>query len=43
MAAVEYLTEYLKFDHSDLQEMEITDTKVSKKGDDILYVVFWEP
>ena len=43
MAVVEYLTEYMKFDHEDLEEMEITDTKVSKKGDNILYIVFGNP
>ena len=40
MAAAEYMTEYLKFTHDDLSDIDITDTKTSKKGDDILYVVF---
>ena len=40
MAGIEYLTEYLQFDHADLAEIEITDTKISQKNDDILYVVF---
>ena len=40
MAAAEYLTGYLKFNHDDMSDMDICDTKVSPKGDDILYVVF---
>ena len=40
MAAAEYMTEYLKFTHEDLSDIDITDTKTSRKGDDILYVVF---
>ena len=39
MAAAEFLTEYLKFSHEDMSDMDITDTKISAKGDDILYVV----
>ena len=40
MAAVEFLQEYLKFDSEDLSDCNITDTKVSKKGDNILFFVF---
>ena len=40
MAAVEFLTEYLQYDNADMADMEITDTKISQKNDDILYVVF---
>ena len=43
MAAVEFLTEYLKYDSNDLSEVDITDTKVSGKNDDILYVVMDSP
>ena len=39
MAAVEFLSGYLKFDHVDMSEMDITDTKVSPKGDNIIYIV----
>ena len=43
LAAAEFMTEYLKFDHNDLSDIDITDTKVSSKGDDILYVVLDSP
>ena len=43
MAAVEFLTEYLQFDHDDMTDMQITDTKISQKKDDILYIVFGDP
>ena len=42
MAAAEYLTEYLKFNHQDMNDFDITDTRVSKK-DDILYLVLDSP
>ena len=35
MAAVEFMTEYLKFDQQDLSEINITDTKISGKKDEI--------
>ena len=40
MAAVEYLTDYLKFSHNDMSDIDINNTKISPKGDDILYAVF---
>ena len=43
MSAVEFLIEYLQFDNADMADMEITDTKISQKNDDILYVVFANP
>ena len=43
MAAVEFLQEYLKFDSEDLTDCNITDTKISRKGDDILFIVFDSP
>ena len=43
LAAAEFMTEYLKFNHDDLSDIDITDTKVSSKGDDILYVVLDSP
>ena len=43
MAAAEYLTGYLKFNHEDMSDVDICDTKISPKGDDILYVVFDSP
>ena len=43
MAAAEFMTEYLKFNHDDMSDMDITDTKISPKGDEILYVVFDSP
>ena len=43
MAAAEFLMEYLKFDHKDMNAMVITDTRKSGKGDNILYVVMDSP
>ena len=43
MATTEFLTEYLKYDSEDLQELNITDTKISAKGDSIVYVVMDSP
>ena len=43
MAATEFLMEYLRFDQRDLSDTDITDTKMSGKKDDILYVVFGSP
>ena len=43
MAAAEFLTEYLRFDHRDMADINITDTKVSGKRDDILYLVLDSP
>ena len=40
MAAAEFMVEYLKFDLEELSDMDITDTKISPKGDDILYIVY---
>ena len=39
MAAAEFLQGYLKFDDSDLSDIDITDTKMSAKGDSIMYIV----
>ena len=39
MAAAEFLQGYLKFDECDLSDIDITDTKMSAKGDDIMYCV----
>ena len=39
MAAAEFLQGYLKFDESDLSDIDITDTKMSAKGDSVLYIV----
>ena len=39
MAAAEYLQEYLRFDQKDLSDLDITDTRTSAKGDNILYIV----
>ena len=39
MAAQEYLTVHLRFDDKEVAEMEISDTQVSSKGENILYVV----
>ena len=41
MAAAEFLTEYLRF--KDMSDTDITDTKVSNKKDDILYIVLYSP
>ena len=43
MAAAEFLTAYLKFDHSEMSDIDITDTKLSAKGDEILYIVMDNP
>ena len=39
MAAAEFLQGYLKFDDEDLSDIAITDTKMSGKGDHIMYIV----
>ena len=39
MAAAEFLQGYLKFDKGDLSDIDITDTKMSAKGDNIMYIV----
>ena len=39
MAAAEFLQGYLKFDDADLSDIDITDTKMSAKGDSIMYIV----
>ena len=39
MAAGEFLQGYLKFDENDMNDMDITDTKISGKGDNIMYIV----
>ena len=43
MAAAEFLTGYLKFNHQDMSDINITDTKISGKKDDILYLVLDSP
>ena len=43
MAAAKFLQEYLKFDAEDLSDINITDTKVSGKKDNILYIVLDSP
>ena len=43
LAAAEFLEGYLEFDHDDMNDMNITDTKISGKKDDILYLVFDSP
>ena len=43
MAAAEFLTGYLKYDHDDMTDMSITDMKISAKNDDILYIVLDSP
>ena len=43
MATAELMTGYLKYDHQDMSDLYITDTKSSSKGDDILYVVMSSP
>ena len=42
MAAQEYLTVHLRFDDKEVSEMQISDTQVSSKGENILYVVMTE-
>ena len=39
MAGAEFLEGYLKYDKRDMEEINITDTKISGKGDSILYLV----
>ena len=39
MAAAEFLQGYLKFDECDLSDIDITDTKMSANGDNIMYCV----
>ena len=43
MAAAEFLVGYLKYDHEDMTDLEITDTRTSAKGDGILYIVLDSP
>ena len=38
MAANEYLENVLMFDKKEIEDINITDTQVSKKGDDVMYV-----
>ena len=40
MAAAEFMTGYLKFNHDDMSNMDIMDTKISGLKDDVLYIVF---
>ena len=40
LAVVEFLQEYLRFDSDELSDLNITDTRKSKKGDEIIFVVF---
>ena len=39
MAAAEFLNGYLKYDKEEMTDLDITDTKTSAKGDNILYIV----
>ena len=43
MAATEFLMGYLKYNHEDMEDLTITDTKISAKGDGILYLVLDHP
>ena len=44
MATAEFLAEYLKFNHKDMTDMNITDTRISaKRGDNMLYIVLDSP
>ena len=43
MAAAEFLVGYLKYDHNDMSDTDISDTRISPKDDDILYVVMDSP
>ena len=43
MAAVEFLTAYHKFDSRDMSDVNITDTRMSGKGDEIVYIVLDDP
>ena len=43
MAAAEFLTGYLRYNHDDLSDTDITDTRISPKDDDILYIVMDSP
>ena len=43
MAATEFLMGYLKFNHEDMEDINISDTKISAKGDGILYLVLDHP
>ena len=43
MAATEFLTEYLRFDNRDMCDTDITDTKMSGKRDEIMYLVCSSP
>ena len=38
LAANEYLEKILLFDEEDMEDVKITDTQISKKGDDVLYI-----
>ena len=43
MAAAELLLGYLKYDHKDMVDLDIMDTRKSGKDDDILYIVMDDP
>ena len=43
MAAAEFLVGYLRFDHNDMSDTDISDTRISPKDDDILYIVMDSP
>ena len=43
MAAAEFLNAYIKFDKDEMSDLDITDTKISAKGDNILYIVMDSP
>ena len=43
MAAKEYLENVIMFDKDEIEDVNITDTQVSKKGDDVMYVAVNSP
>ena len=43
MVTAEFINGYLKFDQGEMYNLDITDTKISAKGDDIIYVVMDKP
>ena len=43
MAAAEFLVGYLKYDHNNMSDTDISDTRISPKDDNILYLVMDSP
>ena len=43
MAAAEFLNGYMKFYKEEMSDLDISDTKISAKGDNILYIVMDSP